>query len=328
MTVLVTGAAGFIGSSVSKVLLAGGTPVVGIDNLNDYYDPALKQARLEKLNGYKSFAFHKIDIADRVPVEMLFAEYPNIVGVVHLAAQAGVRYSLVNPYAYTRANIEGHLVLMEAARRLKKLKHFVYASSSSVYGANTDFPFSVEDRTDSPLSLYAATKKSMELMSESYTRMWGLPMTGMRFFTVYGPWGRPDMAAFIFIRKILAGEPIPVFNNGDMKRDFTFIDDIVAGVIACLDKPPMGGTDNSDRPHAIYNIGNNRSEDLMHFIEVLEGALDKKADIDFQPMQPGDVKETCADIEATKRDFGFEPMTTIEEGLPKLVDWYRGYYGT
>jgi len=324
MTVLVTGAAGFIGSEVCRVLLERGDKVVGVDNLNDYYDPTLKQARLDRIKKKRGFKFHKIDIADRVAVEMLFATYPKITGVVHLAAQAGVRYSLINPYAYTHSNIEGHLVLMEAARRAKKFEHFVYASSSSVYGANTDFPFSVEDRTDSPVSLYAATKKSMELMSESYARMWGLPMTGLRFFTVYGPWGRPDMAAFIFIRKMLAGEKIPVFNNGDMKRDFTYIDDIVNGVVGCLDKPPA---ETNGRRHGIYNIGNNRSEDLMHFIGVLEQALGQKAEIDFQPMQPGDVKETYADIEATRRDFGFEPATTIEDGLPRLVAWYRDYYG-
>jgi UDP-glucuronate 4-epimerase len=327
MTILVTGVAGFIGSSVSHVLLDRGEKVVGVDNLNDYYDPNLKQARLDLLMARKGFKFHKFDIADRVPVEAVFANYPDITGVIHLAAQAGVRYSLINPYAYTRSNIEGHLVLMEAARRAKKLKHFVYASSSSVYGANTDFPFSTEDRTDSPVSLYAATKKSMELMSESYARMWSLPLTGLRFFTVYGPWGRPDMAAFIFIRKMLAGEAIPVFNNGDMKRDFTYIDDIVAGVVACLDRPPAADATNHMRPHAVYNIGNNRSEDLMHFISIIEKSLGIKAEIDFLPMQPGDVKETYADIEATKRDFGFKPTTTIEEGLPKLVAWYREYYG-
>ncbi len=327
MTILVTGAAGFIGSTVSHVLLARGEKVVGVDNLNDYYDPTLKQARLDRLLARKGFKFHKLDIADRVPVEAVFAHYPDIKGVIHLAAQAGVRYSLVNPYAYTRSNIEGHLVLMEAARRAKRLKHFVYASSSSVYGANTDFPFSTDDRTDSPVSLYAATKKSMELMSEAYARMWGLPMTGLRFFTVYGPWGRPDMAAFIFIRKMLAGEAIPVFNNGDMKRDFTYIDDIVAGVVACLDRPPAADASNDMRPHAVYNIGNNRSENLMDFIGLIEKELGQKAEIDFLPMQPGDVKETYADIEATRRDFGFEPTTTIEEGLPKLVAWYRDYYG-
>jgi UDP-glucuronate 4-epimerase len=327
MTILVTGAAGFIGSAVSHVLLDRGDKVVGIDIVNDYYDPLLKEARLERLKARDGFRFHKIDIAERVPVEMVFAEYPDITGVIHLAAQAGVRYSLINPYAYTRSNIEGHLVLMEAARRLKGLKHFVYASSSSVYGANTDFPFSTDDRTDSPVSLYAATKKSMEMMSEAYARMWGLPMTGLRFFTVYGPWGRPDMAAFIFIRKMLAGEAIPVFNNGDMKRDFTYIDDIVAGLVACLDRPPRADAGNSGRPHAIYNIGNNRSEDLMHFISIIEQELGIKAEIDFLPMQPGDVKETYADIDATRRDFGYQPTTTIEEGLPKLVAWYRDYYG-
>lgn len=327
MTVLITGVAGFIGSNVAHVLLDRGERVVGVDIINDYYDPTLKEARLQRLQARDGFTFHKIDIAERVPVEMVFAEYPDITGVIHLAAQAGVRYSLINPYAYTRANIEGHLVLMEAARRLDGLKHFVYASSSSVYGANTDFPFSTADRTDSPVSLYAATKKSMELMSEAYARMWSLPLTGLRFFTVYGPWGRPDMAALIFIRKMLAGEPIPVFNNGDMKRDFTYIDDIVAGVVACLDRPPKGDASNDGRPHAVYNIGNNRSEDLMHFISIIERELGIKAEIEFLPMQPGDVKETYADIEATRRDFGYQPRTSIEEGLPRLVDWYRDYYG-
>ena len=327
MTVIVTGAAGFIGSAVALALLARGEKVVGIDNINDYYDQNLKKARLERLLQCKTFEFHKVDIAEPTPVKTVFTKYPNITGIIHLAAQAGVRYSLVNPYAYTRANIEGHLVLMEAAKNLDKLTHFIYASSSSVYGANKGFPFSTQDRTDSPVSLYAATKKSMELLSESYARMWGMPLTGLRFFTVYGPWGRPDMAAFIFVRKMLAGEPIQVFNNGDMKRDFTYIDDIVAGIVACLEKPPNNASKQNECPHALYNIGNNRSEYLMHFIEVLEGVLGIKAEMDFQPMQPGDVKETYADIGATRRDFGFDPKTTIEEGLPKFVAWYREYYG-
>ncbi len=325
MSILITGAAGFIGFHLAEVLLGQGRRVIGVDNLNDYYDPALKEARLARLQARNGFTFHKMDISERVRVEALAAEYTDISGIVHLASQAGVRYSLVNPYAYTRANVEGHLVLLEAARRLPELKHFVYASSSSVYGANTKLPFSVDDRTDNPVSLYGATKKTMEVMSESYARMWGLPLTGLRFFTVYGPWGRPDMAAFIFMRKILAGEPIPVFNNGDMQRDFTYVDDIVAGVVACLDKPtPSGG---SEAPHRVYNIGNNRSEPLMRFIEIIEHALGRKAEIDFQPMQPGDVKATFADIDATTRDFGFVPSTPIDEGLPKLVAWYRDYYG-
>lgn len=325
MTILVTGAAGFIGSHLCQVLLGQGRRVVGIDNMNDYYDPTLKAARLERLMAKDGFAFHKIDISDRVAVEMLAAEYRDITGIVHLASQAGVRYSLVNPYAYTSANVEGHLVLLEAARRLPKLEHFVYASSSSVYGANTKMPFAVTDRTDNPVSLYGATKKTMEVMSESYARMWAMPLTGLRFFTVYGPWGRPDMAAFIFIRKMLAGEPIPVFNNGDMKRDFTYIDDIIAGLTACLDKPPAGS--NSEPPHRIYNIGNNNTEPLMRFIGIIEAELGIKANCDFLPMQPGDVKETYADIEATRADFGFEPSTPIDVGLPRLVAWYRDFYG-
>ncbi|MDD9876375.1 MAG: NAD-dependent epimerase/dehydratase family protein [Magnetovibrio sp.] len=325
MPILITGVAGFIGFHLAEVLLGQGRQVIGVDNLNDYYDPALKQARLERLTADANFRFHKIDIAERVAVEMLAAEYRDITGVVHLASQAGVRYSLVNPYAYTNANVEGHLVLLEAARRLPDLKHFVYASSSSVYGANTKLPFAVTDRTDNPVSLYGATKKTMEVMSDSYARMWNLPLTGLRFFTVYGPWGRPDMAAFIFIRKILAGEPIPVFNNGDMMRDFTYIDDIVAGVVACLDRPPEPS--NSEPPHRLYNIGNNNSEPLMRFIEILEDALGRKAEYDFLPMQPGDVRATYADIEATRRDFGFEPSTPIDVGLPRLVNWYRDYYG-
>ena len=322
MTILVTGCAGFIGSSVSQALLARGEKVIGIDNINDYYDPSLKEARLRCLANHKGFEFHKVDIADRVAVEAVLKNNPHITCITHLAAQPGVRYSRVNPYAYTRSNIEGHLVLMEAAKNLDKLSHFVYASSSSVYGANKKLPFSIQDRTDSPISLYAATKKSMEILSESYARMWGIPMTGLRLFTVYGPWGRPDMAPFIFTRKILAGEAIQVFNGGDMKRDFTYIDDIVVGIVASLEKPP-----DTESAHALYNLGNNRSEHLMYFIEVLEKAIGIKAKVDLKPMQPGDVKETYADIMETRCDIDFEPKTTIEEGLPKLVTWYREFYG-
>ncbi len=322
MTILVTGCAGFIGSSVSQALLARGEKVIGIDNINDYYDPSLKEARLRCLANHKGFEFHKVDIADRVAVEAVLKNNPHITFITHLAAQPGVRYSRVNPYAYTRSNIEGHLVLMEAAKNLDKLSHFVYASSSSVYGANKKLPFSIQDRTDSPISLYAATKKSMEILSESYARMWGIPMTGLRLFTVYGPWGRPDMAPFIFTRKILAGEAIQVFNGGDMKRDFTYIDDIVVGIVASLEKLP-----DTESAHALYNLGNNRSEHLMYFIEVLEKAIGIKAKVDLKPMQPGDVKETYADIMETRCDIDFEPKTTIEEGLPKLVTWYREFYG-
>ncbi len=323
MTVLVTGAAGFIGFHVSRALMARGDRVVGVDNVNDYYDPALKEARLDLLSENAAFTSHRADIADREAMAAVIAAHPEIDRVIHLASQAGVRHSLIDPYIYTHSNVEGHLVMMEACRKLSTLKHFVYASSSSVYGANTKMPFSVEDRTDSPLSLYAATKKAMELMAESYARMHAMPLTGLRFFTVYGPWGRPDMSYMIFIRKILAGEPIPVFNNGDMSRDFTYIDDIIAGLVACLDGPPADGV----HPHRVYNIGNNNTEPLMRFIEVLENALGRKAEYDFLPMQPGDVQATYADIEATRRDFGFEPKTSIEEGLPRVVDWYHEFYG-
>jgi len=323
MTVLVTGAAGFIGFHTSLALLGRGETVVGIDNLNDYYDVSLKRARLARLEEHAGFSCAEIDIADREAVHAVFARHPGITGIVHLAAQAGVRYSLVNPHAYTRSNVEGHLVLLEAARRLDGLGHFVYASSSSVYGTNTKLPFSTEDRVDTPISIYAATKKAMEMMSHAYAHLYGLPLTGLRFFTVYGPWGRPDMAAFIFARKILAGEAIEVFNHGDMRRDFTYIDDIVAGVIACLDHPPAEGAPKA----RVYNIGNNRSERLMDYIAEIEKALGRKATLDFKPMQPGDVKETYADIAATTRDFGFVPRTPIGEGVPRFIDWYCGHYG-
>ncbi|MBT3764506.1 MAG: SDR family NAD(P)-dependent oxidoreductase [Rhodospirillaceae bacterium] len=322
MTVLVTGAAGFIGYHTCKALLEAGRHVIGIDNLNDYYEVSLKQARLAQLQEAKGFEFTKLDIADRDAVAALVAAHPAVSEVIHLAAQAGVRYSLVNPFAYLHANVEGHLVLLEAARGLKDLKHFVYASSSSVYGDSLELPLAVGDSTDSPKSLYGATKKTMELFSHAYAGLYGLPQTGLRFFTVYGPWGRPDMAPMIFSRKIFANEPIDVFNNGEMARDFTYIDDIVAGVVSCLDKPPSDGVTNP-----IYNIGNNNAEPLMRFIAILEDALGVKAEINFKPMQPGDVKETYANIDATRRDFGFEPKTSLDEGVPRFVEWYRGYYG-
>ncbi|PPR69602.1 MAG: UDP-N-acetylglucosamine 4-epimerase [Alphaproteobacteria bacterium MarineAlpha3_Bin1] len=325
MTVLVTGAAGFIGFHMSLALLGRGEKVLGVDNLNEYYDVSLKQARLDVLGQDNGFQFQQLDIADRDAVEALIAENGGITRVVHLASQAGVRYSLIDPYAYSRANVEGQLVLLETCRKLERLDHFVYASSSSVYGGNTKLPFSIKDAVDTPLSVYAATKRSMELFAHSYSHIYAMPLTGLRFFTVYGPWGRPDMAAFIFIRKILAGEPIPVFNNGNMRRDFTYIDDIVAGVLACLDKPPVA--QEGSAPNRVYNLGNNNAEPLMRFISVLEDALGQKAEIDFQPLQTGDVPETSADISETQQDFGFEPKTTIDEGLPRLVAWYREYYG-
>jgi UDP-glucuronate 4-epimerase len=330
MAILVTGAAGFIGAATSRALLERGDEVVGIDNLNDYYDPRLKQARLEQLQQQfgNRFRFERVDFAD---VEALksFADTIDIDGIVHLGAQAGVRYSIENPAAYVRSNLVGHCNMLELARA-RRPRHMVYASSSSVYGGNKSLPFRVEDRVDHPLSLYAATKKADELLSESYANINRLPLTGLRFFTVYGPWGRPDMAMWIFTRALYAGEPLSLFNGGAMRRDFTYIDDIVGGVIACLDGPPVddgqskaGGSTN---PHAIYNIGNSRSEDLMRVIELLEQETGKKALLDPKPMQPGDVPETFADISAIERDHGFAPATSIDVGVPKFVAWYREYH--
>ncbi|MFB0922846.1 MAG: NAD-dependent epimerase/dehydratase family protein [Alphaproteobacteria bacterium] len=322
MTVLVTGAAGFIGMHVSQALMARGETVIGIDNLNDYYDVTLKEARLARLTVNPSFSFVRGDIGDP---EALARAGAGVDRIVHLAAQAGVRYSLENPGAYIQANIVGHMNVIELARAIgDDLKHLVYASSSSVYGGNTKLPFSVDDQVDNPISLYAATKKADELMSHSYASTFGLPQTGLRFFTVYGPWGRPDMSLYIFTRKILAGDSIPVFNHGDMQRDFTFIDDIVAGVLAALDNPPP--RDGEGVPHRVYNLGNHRSEPLMRFIGLIEAALGTKAEIDFQPMQPGDVQATYADIDASRRDLGFEPRIPIDEGIPKFVDWYREFH--
>ena len=325
MTVLVTGAAGFIGFHTSKALLARGDKVIGIDNLNDYYDVSLKEARLNQLREQDNFVFEGLDIADREAMEDFGKRHPEITRVVHLAAQPGVRYSLINPYAYTRTNVEGHMCVLELCRHLEGLKHLVYASTSSVYGANKSQPFSVGDPTEHPVSLYAATKKSMELMSHTYAHLYRIPQTGLRYFTVYGPWGRPDMSPIIFTRKILAGEPLPVFNHGDMRRDFTYIDDIVSGTLACLDRPPVD--DGEAVPCRVYNIGNQRSENLMDFIGLIEKNLDRKAEFDFLPMQPGDVQETYADIKAARRDFGYDPKTTIEQGIPKFIRWYRDFYG-
>lgn len=320
MSVFVTGAAGFIGYHTCRHLLERGETVIGIDIVNEYYDPTLKRARLERLNDLQ-FSLVEIDISDRDAVLSLIDANPDIDCIIHLAAQAGVRYSLIDPYAYTRSNVEGQLVMLEAARKLKSLKHFVYASSSSVYGANTKQPFSIEDRVDSPVSLYAATKRAGELITECYNHLYDIPATGVRFFTVYGTWGRPDMAYWTFTRKILAGEPIEVFNNGDMRRDFTYIDDIIAGLIAIVDSPSP-----TTHPARVYNLGNNQSEKLTDFIATLEDALGRKAEMILKPMQMGDVKETYADIEATRRDFGFEPKTTIAEGIPMFIDWYKEYH--
>ena len=321
-TILVTGAAGFIGAAVSHALLARGDSVIGVDNLNAYYDVALKEARLKPLKTQKNFRFHKIDIADRDAMVKLAAEYPQIDGIVHLAAQAGVRHSLTDPYSYVMSNVMGQAVRLELARALKGLKHFVYASSSSVYGGNTKLPFAADDPVEQPNSLYAATKRAGELFGYTYAHLYGIPATGLRFFTVYGPWGRPDMAYFLFTRAIIAGEPIKVFNRGEMWRDFTYIDDIVDGVVRVLDRPAAGTP-----PHKIYNLGNHRSEKLTDFIAEIERALQRKAKVNLEPIPLGDVLRTYADIEESRRDLGFEPSTPISAGIPKFVDWYKGYYG-
>jgi UDP-glucuronate 4-epimerase len=330
MTVLVTGVAGFIGSATARALLDRGDHVIGIDNLNDYYDPNLKKARLDRLSSDfgDRFRFERVDFSDEAALAEL-GRKSDFDRIVHLGAQAGVRYSLENPGAYFRSNLLGHGNMLELARS-RRSSHFVYASSSSVYGGNKALPFRVEDRVDHPLSLYAATKKADELMSEAYANIYRLPGTGLRFFTVYGPWGRPDMAMWIFTKALFAGEPLPLFNHGEMRRDFTYIDDIVSGIVACLDSPP--GDDGSTKaggssgPHAVYNIGNNRSEDLMRVVELLERSTNLKAMIDPQPMQVGDVKDTFADISAIERDHGFKPVTAIDEGVPRFVQWYREYH--
>lgn len=330
MTVLVTGAAGFIGMHVSAALLARGETVLGVDNLNDYYPVALKQARLREIESRKGFTFEHLDIADGAALRVAAADHGPITGIVHLAAQAGVRHSIENPAAYIHTNLVGHAEILEFARNTDTLDHLVYASSSSVYGGNDKLPFSVDDRVDRPVSLYAATKRADELMSYSYSHLYRLPQTGLRFFTVYGPWGRPDMAAYLFTDAIVNGRPIKVFNHGDMRRDFTYIDDIVAGVVAVLDRPPVVGPESGgvgDVPHRVYNLGNNRSEKLLDYIAVIEDALGMKAEFEMLPMQPGDVKETYANIDSSRRDFGYDPATAITEGLPRFVDWYKTYHG-
>jgi UDP-glucuronate 4-epimerase len=317
--ILVTGAAGFIGSHVSQALLSRGETVLGIDNLNAYYDVSLKKARLSRLEAHSAFSFRLLDVSDRDAMLAVAGEFPNITGIVHLAAQAGVRHS--DPYVYVTSNVMGQVVMLELARRLESLRHFVYASSSSVYGGNTKLPFSVADPVERPSSLYAATKRADELIGYTYAHLYGIPATGLRFFTVYGPWGRPDMAAFIFVRAILKGEPIQVFNHGKMWRDFTFIDDIVDGVLRAIDRPP-----SSTPPQALYNLGNHRSEKLTDFIALIEKALGKKAKFQLEPLQPGDVASTYADIDASTRELGFEPKTPISIGIPRFIEWYRDYY--
>jgi UDP-glucuronate 4-epimerase len=333
MRVLVTGAAGFIGYHVAERLLARGDEVIGLDNLNPYYDPSLKRARLARLERSGGFRFEKADLADRAAMEALFAG-ARIGRVVHLAAQAGVRYSIENPHAYADSNLVGTLHVLEGCRH-HGIEHLVFASTSSVYGANTKMPFSVHQNVDHPLSFYAATKKANELMAHTYASLYGLPVTGLRFFTVYGPWGRPDMALFLFTRNILAGRPIDVFNYGHHRRDFTSVDDIVGGVVASLDRVAAPDPDwNGERPdpatsrapYRLYNIGNNRPVELMHYIEVLEQCLGRKAERNLLPMQVGDVPDTWADAEDLVRDVGYRPSTPVEEGVAKFVAWYLDYY--
>ena len=323
MAIVVTGAAGFIGYHLSTALLERGDEVIGVDNLNAYYDPKLKRARLARLEGRNGFRFVQADISDRDAFARAL-EGGRVTRMAHLAAQAGVRHSLTHPFDYVQANLVGHMVVAEWCRHAKGFEHLVYASSSSVYGGNTKLPFAETDPVDRPVSLYAATKKADELMSHAYAHLYGLPQTGLRFFTVYGPWGRPDMALWLFTKAIFAGEPIAVFNHGDMSRDFTYVDDIVRGVIAALDRVPSadGGV-----AHRVYNIGNHRSEKLLRMIEVLEQAIGRKAEKRLEPMQPGDVKATYADITAIRRDLGFEPTTPIDVGIPRFVEWYRSYHG-
>jgi UDP-glucuronate 4-epimerase len=330
MNILVTGAAGFIGFHLSKRLLRENYHVIGLDNLNDYYDVRLKQERLNLLQGQENFTFYKIDLADQAAVNQLFANH-SIPIVIHLAAQAGVRYSLSNPHSYVHSNLAGFVNILEACRHYQ-VQHLLYASSSSVYGANTKIPFSTQDSVDHPLSMYAATKKANELMAHTYSHLFDIPTTGLRFFTVYGPWGRPDMAYYSFTKDIIEGNTIKVFNQGDMSRDFTFIDDIVEGIIKLLSQPPKPDPNRnldpstSHAPYKIYNIGNNSPVKLMDFITTLERLIGKKAKIEYLPMQPGDVKRTYADIAELQKDAGFSPATPLEIGLGHFVDWYKKYH--
>lgn len=325
MAILVTGVAGFIGYHVAERLLKSGRPVVGCDNVNDYYDTRLKEARLKRLAAHEGFTFHRVNLADHLAMADVFARHgQEIEVIVHLAAQAGVRYSLVNPYAYIESNITAQVVLLEGARRLTKLRHFVYASSSSVYGGNTKIPFAVEDPVTRPISLYAATKRADELFGYAYAHLFQIPLTGLRFFSVYGPWGRPDMAAYIFSDAILSGKTIQLYNYGQMKRDFTYIDDIVNGVTAVIDHVPMASS--GEPAHRVYNLGNSRVEVLADFVAILERLLGKKAVTEGVPMQLGDVPESSADITASARDFGFQPKVSITEGLEHFVRWYRDYH--
>jgi UDP-glucuronate 4-epimerase len=322
VTVLLTGAAGFIGYHVAEALLAGGERVIGVDSLNSYYDVRLKQARLGRLEGKPGFAFCRADVSDREAIHDLVRQNNGIDVIVHLAAQAGVRHSLVDPYSYVQSNVMGHLVVLEAARLLPRLRHLVYASSSSVYGANSALPFSETDRVDTPLSVYAATKRADELLSHAYAHLHGLPQTGLRFFTVYGPWGRPDMAYYGFARAIVAGEPITVYDGGRLRRDFTYIDDIVAGVIECLDRPPVGAL-----PARVLNIGNHQSEAVSTLIALLEQALGLRAILRDAPRPAADVQETFASVDAIAALTGFAPATSLADGIPRFVAWFRAWHG-
>ena len=326
--ILVTGAAGFIGHALTQRLLADGKHIIGIDNLNDYYDVGLKKDRLEKLLSHPNFTFKQLDLAARADIEKLFSQ-EKFDGVVHLAAQAGVRYSLKNPHAYASSNLTGFLNILEGCRH-SKVVHLVYASSSSVYGANRKVPFSTSDYVDCPVSLYAATKKANELMAHSYSHLYDLPTTGLRFFTVYGPWGRPDMAYFKFVDAIANDRPIQIYNHGKMERDFTYIDDVVAGIALTLQKIPQPSTNselNTQAPYKVYNIGNHHPAKLMHFVELIEQAMGKKAVKEMLPMQPGDVTATYADVTDLVQDVGFSPNTPLEVGIKNFVDWYKEYYG-
>lgn len=320
MSILVTGAAGFIGSHVARALLARGEQVLGVDNFSDYYDPSLKAARVELMRAERGFTLLEADISDRDIVLGLADSCPGLDRIVHLAAQPGVHHSLIDPYVYVQTNVMGHLVMLELARRLRGLRHFVYASSSSVYGGNRKQPFSVADRVDHPISLYAATKRTDELMTETYTHLHGLRATGLRYFTVYGPWGRPDMAPYIFARAIQAGTPIELFHRGEVKRDFSYIDDIVAGTLAVLDRP-------ADQPgHRLYNLAAAHSERVSDFVAQFARALGKPARIELRPGPPGDMQETSADVTDTMRDFGWQPKVRMEEGVPQFVEWFKAYY--
>ena len=326
MSILVTGVAGFIGFHTASALLHRGERVIGVDSVNDYYDTRLKEARLAELGGKPGFVFAKLDIADHEAVFALVAAHKDLTGIIHLAAQAGVRHSLENPYSYVNSNLMGTVVMLEAARRVERLSGVTYASSSSVYGANQKQPFSVDDPVNKPVSLYAASKRSCELIARSYSHLYGLPATGLRYFTAYGPWGRPDMAAWLFTEAILADRPIKVFNQGRMARDFTYVDDIVAGTVAAHDRPPAAGGVDDEAAHRVYNLGNHKSEKLLDFIAVIERALGRTAKMEMLPMQPGDVAESFADIDTARRDLGFEPTTSIEEGITRFVSWFKHYH--